>query len=86
MRRTAALLVRVPGRVPAVILFLLLAAGGLPSSVPAGDEQLKVRPGQVPAVELLPALPPEPLVPPGPSPDLEILFSSQVQGYYQPCG
>ena len=30
--------------------------------------------------------PPGPLLEPGPVPDLEILFSSDVQGYYQPCG
>lgn len=50
------------------------------------DEVIKVRPGTVPAVEILPAGPPEPLVAPGPPPDLEILLTSAVQGYYQPCG
>jgi len=53
---------------------------------PPKDGTLKVRPGQVPAIEILPAQPPEPVVPPGPEPDVEILFSSEVKGFYQPCG
>ena len=50
------------------------------------DEVLKVRPGSLPAVEIHPARPPEPLVAPGPAPDVEVLLTSAVQGYYQPCG
>jgi hypothetical protein len=50
------------------------------------DEVLKLRPGSLPAVEIHPARPPEPLVAPGPAPDVEILLTSAVQGFYQPCG
>ena len=41
-----------------------------------------------PTVSILPSgtKPPEPLVNPGPEPDVEILFTSEVRGYYQPCG
>jgi hypothetical protein len=67
---------------------ILLLSATLPFAVAQAkkEEQLKVRPGQVPSVEIIPAVPPEPLLPPGPPPDLEILFTSQVQGFYQPCG
>ena len=41
---------------------------------------------QVPSVRIIPATPPLPLVRPGPVPDLEILFSCDVRGFYQPCG
>lgn len=68
----------------AAAALVVFAAAAFPQAGPEG--QLKIRPGQVPAVEILPATPPEPLIPPGPAPDLEILFTSQVQGYYQPCG
>jgi len=60
--------------------------GGSTAPRPANDEVIKVRPGTVPAVEIHPAGPPEPLVAPGPAPDLEVLLTSAVQGYYQPCG
>jgi len=84
-----------PLRGAALILALVWVSWG--SSTPAGttgsatqraanDEVIKVRPGTVPAVEIHPATPPEPLVAPGPAPDLEILLTSVVQGYYQPCG
>jgi hypothetical protein len=80
----------------ALSLALVWISGGVATSgssddkTPQGgtkqDEVIKVRPGSVPAVEILPARPPEPLVAPGPTPDLEILLTSAVQGYYQPCG
>jgi len=84
-----------PLRGAALILALVWLSGG--STAPSGtggsarqgaanDEVIKVRPGTVPAVEIHAAAPPEPLVAPGPAPDLEILLTSVVQGYYQPCG
>ena len=33
-----------------------------------------------------PTVPPPPLVAGGPAPDIELLYSSEVRGYYQPCG
>ena len=37
-------------------------------------------------IRILPPQPPEPLVRAGPEPDLEVLFTSEVRGFYQPCG
>lgn len=42
--------------------------------------------GDKPVIQLLTPVRQDPLVRLGPAPDLEILFSSEVRGYYQPCG
>ncbi len=39
-----------------------------------------------PTVRNLLSVPPPPLVAGGPPPDIELLYSSEVRGYYQPCG
>jgi hypothetical protein len=54
----------------------LAAVGG--ADTPRGEE--------APAIQLRGQGPPVPLVAPGPAPDVEILFSSEVLGYYEPCG
>ncbi len=39
-----------------------------------------------PTIQNRPTVPPPPLVAGGPAPDIELLYSSEVRGYYQPCG
>ena len=62
-----------------VVLLLLLATTWL-----AGAPQ--TRPEDLKPIRILPPQPREPLVRAGPEPDLEILFTSEVRGFYQPCG
>ncbi len=39
-----------------------------------------------PTIQNRPTVPPPPLVAGGPAPDIDLLYSSEVRGYYQPCG
>ena len=71
---------RIPDRLPR-----LLVVGGLLAMVAVlalAQQGLKDQP----AVRILPPQPVQPLVAAGPEPDLEILFTSEVMGFYQPCG
>ena len=70
--------------VPALIAGSVLLAASFLAGAQEGEQQPRVR--GIPSVRILPAQPPEPLVTLGPVPDLEILFSSEVRGFYQPCG
>ena len=54
----------------------LVAVGG--TDTPRGEE--------APVIQMVPGGREVPLVAPGPAPDVEILFSSEVLGYYEPCG
>ena len=64
----------------------LPAALGLVAALGLAEAQQPTGKRRLPSIEIVPSQPPPPLVMPGPEPDLEILFSSNVQGFYQPCG
>jgi hypothetical protein len=42
--------------------------------------------GAVPPEVPVPAIPGPPPLPTGPAPDLDLVFTSQVIGYIEPCG
>ncbi len=66
--------------IPALFASAVLWTWGSPTA------QQKQVTGDKPIVQLVPTARPEPLVRRGPAPDVEILFASEVKGYYQPCG
>lgn len=68
------------GRVAPAIALLILPLGG------GGVDGAQQGRGQSSPIRILPPQPPEPLVRGGPEPDLEMLFTSEVHGFYQPCG
>jgi len=63
----------------------LAAAAILALPTPQSTAQ-QPRPKDLVPVRILPPQPEQPLVMAGPEPDLEVLFTSEVLGYYQPCG
>ena len=66
---------------PVIVVALALAA--VPASVLARDAQA----GAPPAAPQSVAMPTQdPPLAPGPVPDLELLFTSQVAGWIEPCG
>ena len=71
---------RIPDRLPR-----LLAVAGLLALV-AFVALAQQRRNQNPGVQILPVQRAQPLVAAGPEPDLEILFTCEVMGFYQPCG
>lgn len=70
-------------RVPRLLLHALMAVGLLLTSLPLAAQSRQAKPNPI---RILPPQPPEPLIKGGPEPDLEILFTSDVRGFYQPCG
>ena len=68
---------------PALVsLAALLVVLSLPALLPG-----QVPPGQVPQQGTsLPAPQFNPTIPPGPAPDLDLLFTAQVAGWIEPCG
>lgn len=66
---------------PVIVLALALAA--LPARLSARDGQAG-GPPEVPQSVAMPT--PDPPLAPGPIPDLDLLFTSQVAGWIEPCG
>jgi hypothetical protein len=62
----------------------LLWATALPGGAQQESPQLTFE--DKPTLQSRSNIPPPPLVTGGPAPDLELLYSSEVRGYYQPCG
>ena len=60
----------------AVVLAVLGAIGG-----PAAQTQGQSIPADAGAATALP-----PPLPPGPAPDLDLVFTAEVSGYVEPCG
>lgn len=68
------------------VLLSVLALGL--AALPSGAQQnsLGVVLEGEPTIKGRSSVPPPALVAGGPAPDLEILYSSEVRGFYQPCG
>jgi hypothetical protein len=60
----------------------LLWAAAVPGSAQEGDVTFEATPTLRNSLNA----PPPPLIAGGPAPDLELLYSSEVRGFYQPCG
>jgi len=62
----------------------VLWVAALPSGAQQNPAELTI--DAEPTLLSRPSVPPPALVAGGPAPDLELLYSSEVHGYYQPCG
>ena len=71
-----------------VLLWLLCGMALLWAAVPgnAQEEQEDVTFDAKPTLKNPLSAAPPPLIAGGPAPDLEIVYSSEVRGFYQPCG
>jgi len=65
------------------VIVAALALAALPASVNARDGQAGAPP-QAPQSVVMPTL--DPPLAAGPVPDLDLLFTSQVAGWVEPCG